>query len=281
MLATAFGAIFLSGFRSLLLFALASFVISAILRRQLQDLWSAMAAASLTLLLVIVLQGNVLQLPLTMQRALSWLPGDWDMRAREDAEYSTLWRVEMWGWAWNDDRIIRNKVWGQGFGLNLEDMKLITNSLMAQQGGSGILGGSDREATMLTGSFHSGPLSSIRFIGIVGLSLYFPLMCYMAVLAWRLCNSARGSKAFTLALFVGIPIICEPFTFVFIFGALDSNYPQLLFWAGLLNMTQRYVEKLKLTNHNEIEASYQVSTRLTPQLQPTLRKQSPRGVPYK
>jgi hypothetical protein len=151
----------------------------------------------------------------------------------------------MWGWAWNDDRILRDRVWGQGFGLSIDDMNLIAASLMAGQGGQSLLGGSDRETFMITGTFHSGPLSTIKYIGVVGLMLYYPLMCYMALLAWRLCIKARGTKAFTLALFVGIPIIYEPFNFVLIFGGLDSNYSQLLFWAGMLNMTQRYLERVK------------------------------------
>ena len=121
-------------------------------------------------------------------------------------------------------------------------MNLIAMSMIAGGGGQSLLGGSDRESFMITGSFHSGPLSAIKYIGVVGLALYYPLMCYMAWLAWRTCVSARETKAFTLALFVGIPIIYEPFNFVVIFGGLDGNYSQLLFWAGLLNMTKRYVE---------------------------------------
>jgi hypothetical protein len=147
----------------------------------------------------------------------------------------------MWGWAWDDERILRDKVWGQGFGLSIDDMNLIASSMMAGQGGASLLGGSRQENFMITGSFHSGPLSTIKYIGIVGLALYYPLMCYMAWLAWRLCKRAQGTKAFNLALFVGIPIIYEPFNFVVIFGGLDSNYSQLIVWAGLLNMLSNYL----------------------------------------
>jgi hypothetical protein len=73
----------------------------------------------------------------------------------------------------------------------------------------------------------------------------------MAWLAWRLCKRARGTKAFTLSLFVGIPVIYEPFNFVVIFGGLDSNYSQLLFWAGLLNLTQRYIDSTTLSLADE------------------------------
>jgi hypothetical protein len=245
MLTIAFGAIFLSGFRSSLLFAFMVLLLSSILRGRLRDLWVGAGVGVIALIMLISMQGSVLQLPLTMQRALSWLPGDWNQEAVMDAEESSRWRVEMWGWAWNDNRILRDRVWGQGFGLSIDDMNLIASSLIAGGGGASLLGGSDRENFMITGSFHSGPLSTIKYIGIVGLCLYYPLMCYMAVLAWRLCKRARGSRAFTLALFVGIPIIYEPFNFVVVFGGLDSNYSQLLFWAGLLNMTQRYLDGLQ------------------------------------
>lgn len=248
MLLASLGAIFLSGFRSAVLFALVAFMLSALLRRRLVDLWVAGGVAILSLVVLVSMQGSILQLPKTMQRALSWLPGDWDPTVVSDAEGSSRWRFEMWGWAWNDDRILRDRVWGQGFGLSIEDMNLIADSLMAGQGGASLLGGSDRESFMITGAFHSGPLSTIKYIGVVGLMLYYPLMCYMAVFAWRLCRRAYRTKAFPLALFVGIPIIYEPFNFLFIFGALDSGYPQILFWAGLLNMTGNYADSVLMAS---------------------------------
>jgi hypothetical protein len=274
LLAIAFGAIFLSGFRSILLFAMVAFVLSALLRGRLKDLWVAGAVMLLAMVVLVSLQGSVLQLPKTMQRALSWLPGDWDQSATADAEGSSQWRFEMWEWAWNDDRILRDRTWGQGFGLSIDDMNLIASSLMAGEGGGTRLGGSDRENFMITGSFHSGPLSTIKYIGVVGLCLYYPLMCYMAFFAWRLCIQARATKGLPLALFVGIPIIYEPFNFVAIFGGLDSNYSQLLFWAGLLNMTQRYVESFKPSLRFETGSSYQAAMRPDREMQPVLGRQS-------
>jgi hypothetical protein len=239
----ALAAIFLSGYRSILLFAMVAYLLSSLLRGSFKDLWIAGAAGSVALLVLISAQGSLIQLPKTAQRALSWLPGDWDQAAVADAEGSTQWRLEMWEWAWNDDRIMRNKTWGTGFGLSLDDMSLIAASYMAGQGGGSLLGGSDRENFMITGTFHSGPLSAIKYIGVVGLVLYYPILCYMAVLAWRLCRRARGTKVFPLALFVGIPIIYEPFNFVVVFGALELSYVKMLFWAGLMNMTNNYLDR--------------------------------------
>ena len=260
MLTIAFGAIFLSGFRSALLFAMVAFVLSALLRGRLKDLWVAGAAMLLAVVLLISMQGSVLQLPLTMQRALSWLPGDWNQESVADAEESSRWRFEMWGWAWNDERIMRDRVWGQGFGLSIDDMNLIAASMMAGQGGSNLLGGSDREQFMIMGTFHSGPLSTIKYIGAVGLAFYFSLLCYMAVKAWKLCKLARETSALPLALFVSIPIIYEPFNFVVIFGALEGSYPQTLFWAGLLNMTSNHVKTLKANDQSVALSSWSAST---------------------
>ncbi len=275
LLALAFGAIFLSGFRGSLLAAFVFLFLAAILRRQLRHVWIAGGAAILLLAVLTSLQGNVLQMPLTMQRALSWLPGDWDQAALSDAKDSTQWRVDMWGWAWNDETVLRDKVWGQGFGLTIDDMNLIAQSLMLGTGGSSYLGGSDREQFMLTGTFHSGPLSSIKFVGIVGLGLFIILMCYMAVLAWRLCKHAWGTKGFSLALFVGIPIMYDPFVFIFVYGALDDNYPSVLFRAGLLSIAQRYMETLKPGVCGTLEAGHQVLISRTPKMQPIYRRQLP------
>jgi hypothetical protein len=243
-------------------------LLSTVLRGNLRDLWIAGAGMVFGLVALISVQGSLVQLPLTAQRALSWLPGDWDQEAVADAEGSTQWRVEMWGWAWNDDRIMRDRTWGTGFGLSLDDMSLIAASLMAGEGGGTLLGGSDRENFMITGTFHSGPLSTIKYIGVVGLALYYPLMCYMALLAWRLCKRARGTKAFALALFVGIPIIYEPIHFVVIFGALELSYVKTLFYAGLMNMVGSYL-KTCAQNGDDLHSASKVGSRLKPVAGPT------------
>jgi hypothetical protein len=244
-LVAAFGAIFISGFRNALLFAFAVYLLSTLLRGRFRDLWIAASAGLLILIMLISMQGNIIELPRTMQRALSWLPGKWDQSALADAQQSSQWRYDMWGWAWNDDRIMRDRTWGQGFGLSIDDMNLIAASMMAGKGGSSLLGGSDRELFMITGVFHNGPLSAIKYIGVVGFVLYFALMCYMMFVAWRLCIKARHTSLLPITLFVCIPVIYEPFQFVVIFGGLDSSYSQTLFWAGLLNLLNTHLDALR------------------------------------
>lgn len=237
-------AIFLSGFRATLLAALVFFLLATLLRGRLRDVWVAAAAGMLGITLLISLQGSVLQLPLTMQRALSWLPGDWNQEALAGAEDSTRWRFEMVEWAWNDDRILRNKIWGQGIGLSIDDMNLIASSLMAGQGGANLLGGSDRENFMITGAFHNGPVSAIKCVGVVGLLLYSLMIFYLAARAWKLCVLTAGSRAFPLALFVGMPAIYFPFSFFALTGFYELDLTYSIFSAGLINLTANYYRNL-------------------------------------
>lgn len=146
----------------------------------------------------------------------------------------------MWRWAWNDASIMRDKVFGQGFGFTYDEMNIISAATMRGTPQAAFVGLSDRESYMITGALHSGPLSTIKIIGVVGLCLFFSLLIGMAAFAWRLCRKSYGTHAFTLALFVGIPVIYEPLHFIFIFGDLTLLYPTTLFYAGLLNLASSY-----------------------------------------
>lgn len=250
-------AIFLSGFRAVFLAAIVFFLLAALLRGRLKDLFVASGVGLLGLVLLISLQGSVIQLPLTMQRALSWLPGDWNQEAVEDAEESSRWRFEMVEWAWNDDTILRNKVWGQGIGLSFDDMNLIASMLSSRQAGVNLLGGSDREQFMITGTFHNGPISAVKCVGVVGLFLYTILLIYSAVRAWKLCLLSVKTAAFPLALFVGMPIIYFPFQFLVVTGFFELDLTTSIYYAGLLNMTMNYLNSLhlrKATNQEKIVA---------------------------
>jgi hypothetical protein len=244
LFAAALAAIFLSGFRATFLAAAVFYGLATLLRGRGRDIVVAAGAGVATLVLMISLQGSVVQFPLTMQRALSWLPGDWNQEAVDDAQGSSRWRYEMVEWAWNDSTILRDKIWGQGIGLSIDDMNLIAASMMAGQGGASLLGGSDRENFMLTGMFHNGPISAIKCVGIVGLFLYSWLLIYLAVRAWKLCALTAGTRAFPLALFVGLPTIYFPFSFFILTGFYELDLTSSIFSAGLLNLVSNYHRSL-------------------------------------
>ena len=53
----------------------------------------------------------------------------------------------------------------------------------------------------------------------------------------------QGTVFFTLALFIGLEIIWEPFNYTLVFGAFDSGFPNALFNAGMLKMIYNSIQQ--------------------------------------
>jgi hypothetical protein len=228
--------ILISGFRSQLLTIAVIFLLASYFRHGWSDVAISLAGLFSGAALLIFFNMFVYPLPLSMQRTLSALPGHWDSRAVRDATGSTEWRLEMWKDIPKGTRYIKNRIMGDGFGFSRAEL-----SAMERQ--KFLSGDISPEDFMIIGSFHNGPLSAIRFVGFVGLALYYTLLIYLAVYAWRLIRITRGSMFFTLALFVGLEVIWEPFSYTLVFGAFDSGFPNALFNAGMLKMIYNSIEQ--------------------------------------
>lgn len=231
-----FLAILLSGFRSALvglgLLSLLSSYFFGGLREMFRMLFALLAGA----LVVVTAQSAGVYIPLSVQRALSFIPIEWDERAIHDAQGSSEWRFEIWKIALDGDKYIKNKTLGDGFGFSQYELQI---QMQATWGGQGYIGGNEAEAQLVTGAYHSGPLSAIRYVGVVGLLLFTTLLIATAFYAWEVIGLAKNTVFFPLALFAGLPAIYRPFEYWFIFGAFDSDLPKAIFTLALLNMAHR------------------------------------------
>ena len=221
--------ILISGFRSQLLTVAVIFLLASYFQRGWSDVVVSFAGLFFGAVLLILFNALILPLPLSVQRTLSALPGRWDSRAVRDASDSTEWRLQMWKDIPKGTQYIHNRIMGDGFGFSRAE-------LLAMERRQFLAGEITQEDSMIIGSFHNGPLSAVRFVGIVGLVLYYILLIYSAVYAWRLIRTAKGSDFFPLALFIGLEIIWEPFNYTLVFGAFDSGFPNALFNAGMLKL---------------------------------------------
>ncbi|HEY4285256.1 MAG TPA: hypothetical protein VGM62_19510 [Chthoniobacterales bacterium] len=224
------GLILISGFRSEFITVGAIFLLASYFRRGRMEA-VVVLGGMIVMLITLTLINSIRPLPLAMQRTLSFLPGHWDSRAVKDAEDSTDWRVQMWREIPKSSRYIRDRVMGDGFGFTRAE-------LMAMERQALRTGELSQEDSMIIGAFHNGPLSTIRFVGAVGLILYYSLLVYVAMYAARLIRSCAPTSFYPLALFVSLPLIWEPFNYVFIFGAYDSGFPNTIFAIGMLKMIQ-------------------------------------------
>lgn len=178
-------------------------------------------------------------LPGNIQRALSPLPGTWEQRYRNAAEDSTEWRVEMWKEALTSERWIRNKVWGDGIGITAATYE--GNQMVdARSGGktaSGLL--VQQETMMILGSYHSGPVHTIRSAGYVGLAILLLAMIRVAVHAHRQIMRCRGTEWYGLALFFGIPLISQPFYFTLIFGEFQTGVAGVMIGIAMIRLLEK------------------------------------------
>lgn len=185
----------LAGYRSEITAFAVYFMLAAYFRNGLLQTMKAFVCLTIVIASLIGVQSAGVHLPITAQRALSFLPGDWDNAATSDAEESSEWRFYMWQIALNSNEFIKNKIFGDGFGFSgyeLQIMEQVDNP----NGEGAFIGGDRQEPWMIVGCFHSGPISAIRYVGWVGLALYLTLLFAVAQYAWRLIKAAASTPFF-------------------------------------------------------------------------------------
>jgi O-antigen ligase len=220
------------------LFAIA---LASYIRGGVRHIVPLVAAGLAGVVMIVVLQTAGLSVPLPAQRALSFIPISWDSRASLDAKGSVDWRVDMWRLALTSDRYIKNKVLGDGFGFDPAELRAQTTLTSFRMDTSYGL----QDYYMITGDYHSGPVSAIRFVGYIGLFLFTALLIANAKYAWKIIESAKKTAFFPLALYSGIAAIYHPICFWLIFGGYGGDFVQAILTLGMLNLIDRSIKKEK------------------------------------
>jgi hypothetical protein len=234
-------AILLSGFRSNLIGWLFAIVLAGYIRGGVRHIIPLVAAGLAGVVMIVVLQTAGLSVPLAAQRALSFIPISWDSRASLDAKGSVDWRVDMWRLALTSDRYIKNKVLGDGFGFDPAELRAqATLTSLRMDTSYGL-----QDYYMITGDYHSGPVSAIRFVGYFGLFLFTALLIANAKYAWKIIESAKKTAFFPLALFSGITAIAHPIFFWLVFGGYGGDFVQAILTLGMLNLIDRSIKREK------------------------------------
>ena len=191
-------------------------------------------------ILLLALVNVILPLPPNVQRALTILPGTWEQRYKDDAEGSTEWRVEIWKEVLLTDRWIENKIVGDGLGFTKKEYNYQMSLKENQANGMGISGfDAQRESILANSDYHSGPVSTVRVIGYVGLAFLILFQIRLAVHAHRQIMRCRGTEWYPLAFLIGIPLIYGPVLFHFIFGDFRTEAVTLLLGAAMVRMLER------------------------------------------
>jgi hypothetical protein len=231
-----------SGFRSVFLWVGVAFVVGG-------WLWGKTREVALVGILFFVMiaglvmgHGRLYSLPAPAQRTLSFLPGRWEVVVAEEAENSSKVRF-----AWWRDIIkggVINNWWiGDGFGGKVSDL------LAARSDTTGMA------MQTVSGAFHNGPLTTIRYCGIIGLVLFYVLAITCAVLAVRCARRARGTPLQPAAIYLGIQLVWIPANFTLVFGAYNVDMPQQIMWAGFLLLLVRALDSMQPADAKPVSSS--------------------------
>lgn len=204
--------ILVSGFRNLIVnIALIFFTVSVIYKRWI--LCISLPVLALGSLLILSSTGTLRELPFGIQRTLSFIPFlDVSPQAKADATASVEWRVEMWEWALDDrEHFIQDKTFGDGFSRNI-------NVIKADIYESAYNLSTNQANFAWNGQWHSGPISTIQTMGIVGLTLYIIMSTIGMVYAWLVCLIYRNHPYRLGILFIAVQYFISPPFFLFFFG---------------------------------------------------------------
>lgn len=164
------------------------------------------------------------RLPLTIQRAVSFLPVQVDSSVKQDADYSVQWRLDMWSVLLPE--VPKYLLVGKGYRIDPEDLYLA--DLAAQMGLA-----EGAEVQRLSGDYHSGPFSIVLTFGIFGAIAFLWLLWSGARCLYRNLRygpeSLRQINTFLLAYFLAHTVF-----FFTIFGDIRTD---LFIFTGALGFS--------------------------------------------
>lgn len=220
LLLAAMGMVLLSGFRGFVILCALTFALMFYLEG-LHRTRYAWALLGVVLLGGVIVLPHAEKLPLVAQRAISFLPGKFDYLARQSADTSVGWRVEMWKEVLPE--VPAYLLRGKGWGIDATDFRATvdmpdpTDPLAIPE---------------LAGDYHNGPLSILIPFGIYGaVAFIWFLAAGLRVLHrnWKFGNPAlRTVNTLLLAAFAARVLF-----FFFIFGSLHSD---MAVFTGLLGL---------------------------------------------
>lgn len=165
-----------------------------------------------------------MDLPNSVQRAISWLPGiEISNIARGDAFQTVEWRLRLWRVALRD----LPEYWliGKGFSYNTLE------AIAAFQAGLR----DDLQWALVVGAYHNGWLSMLLGTGIIGTILCLILLIAPLREQWKVDRDDWNSAA--LKRYHGVflaALIANAFVFLVIYGDVHASFPVLFFqWAML------------------------------------------------
>jgi hypothetical protein len=183
----------------------------------------------ITVLIAAVLAGAVLvpfarKMPLSVQRALAFLPINVSPVARMDALASSEWRVRMWKVLWPD--VPRYLLLGKGSSISPKDLYLAGEAIRRGHAES-------HESALVAGDYHSAPLTLVIQFGLGGVIAFLWFCVGSLRHLYRAYRTGppelKRCNTFLLSLFI-TNLIC----FAVILGSFSD---ELYLFTGIIGLS--------------------------------------------
>ena len=190
-------------------------------------LYTTARSASFLLVLVgffsvsglVLLQGRVFDLPIAMQRALSFLPGEWDAKAVDEAKSSSQWREKMKALFYKE-YFQKAPLVGLGYHYNANLAKTETDvylAMVARQGEAGDEYADVRRFIEMRQP-HEGPLHALLVSGVLG-AFFFCAFCFGVIFyCLRSIQSTPPKEITPIQVWSFALLLPQLFSFLFLFG---------------------------------------------------------------
>jgi len=200
--------------------------------------WKALLVLPLGLAAVLGVsftQGKVFDYPLAMQRALSFLPGDWNPKAKGEADASSEWRERMKTLFYRE-YFPKNPWIGVGYHFNPELAKMETDIYMAIAQRQADYGDSfaDVRRFIEMRQPHEGPVHILLITGSVGALFFVAYSLGLLIYPFRLIANTSPGDIDPIQVWGASLLLPQVLGFFFLFGDLTNFLIQVCPVAILL-----------------------------------------------
>jgi hypothetical protein len=164
-------------------------------------------------------------LPFTFQRSLAFLPLNISQEARQAAEGSSDWRVDMWKALL--PQASQHLLLGKGYALSAEDFQLLGRDVAFHSVDA------SQQGLAIAGDYHNGPLSVVIPFGIWGAIVF--LWFTIAGIRVMYCNYRYGDESLrTINMYMWATYLYVFIRFFIIYGTLTGD---MTFFASMIGLS--------------------------------------------
>jgi hypothetical protein len=177
---------------------------------------------------LVLLQGRVFDLPIAMQRALSFLPGEWDAKAIDEAKSSSQWREKM-KTLFYKEYFQKAPLVGLGYHYDKELAKRDADAYLAIAAQRAEVGDeyADVRRFIEQRQPHEGPLHALLVSGVLG-AFFFCAFCFGVIFySLRSIQSTPTKEITPIQVWSFALILPQLFSFLFLFGDYTLFFIQM------------------------------------------------------